>query len=612
MAAVPLEEEPAYQEAEKALLQQKYARSRQLLEGLLQQNKDNYAALYSLGEVYRWGEGSLPRAYYCYTRAQKILEKLHSTPATGPSWKVYANVLFARAHTAAQIERYQESLALINLYDHNFNPKMTASKGFTYIKMKRIDEARTLMLKLLGDPNYAHSRAEILNTLGNLEFESDNLEKSLEYFQSIAKEAATQNDLDPVYLANAGEVMRDLLDYAGAEKAYLEATQQFNPYTYSNPWGVLAELYAQQNRLPEALKALKMMQAWRISGSAQVSQNKWAECYGHVGSVLLQMGYDVEAKTILERLLARLDRNSGTSTASTLVEARLFYLYAIALERTLERCRERLAYCSWREWPKVWSEFAQEEQQLLQVRRRVANLVAAGTGLRDFLLPYGARSLDKPPFVSNGWAFFGCGPTLAAAAPSPGPRQPYLQAVRGEALAHSWNSKDAGSTLEAALSGLPSIEVKLRLRCQAVLAGWLNRQGRHSEALQYIQVLMQSDPSQLRACALALPVDIQTDGSSQALRARRYLYNSPRCRFAKASFVLSLSSRGEVVEGELSGPDGTRLTSLRAEKGASDFCQVFHDDVFASLIDLSQADIHSIDGSTGVGKAKKMVDLLSP
>ncbi len=612
LAAVPLEEGADYLAAQQALDQQKFARARQMLEALLRENPDHYAALYSLGEVYRWGEGSLPRAYYCYTRAQKLLEKQQAKPATGPSWKIYANVLSARSGVAAQIERYQESLDLIDLYDANFNPKLTASKGFTYIKMGRIEQSRQLMLKLLDDPTFTHARGEILNTLGNIEFETDHLDKSLEYFQKIADEAASRNDFDPVYLSNAGEALRDNLNFQAAEQSLLKATERFSQYTYADPWGMLAELYAQQNRLPEALAALKKMQAWRISCSAHVSQNKWADCYAHVGSVLLHMGYDHKARKMLAKLVDRLDRNSGTSTASSLVEARLLYLYAMALERSLERNREKLSYCNWGEWPRVWRDVLQDESELGQIRRRVANLVAGGTGLPDFVLPFGARSLDKPSLVPNAWAFFGPGPALAASQGRTGERQPYLLAVAGEALAHSWNSASAGSTLLEALDKLPASEVKLRLRCQGVLAGWLQRKGKHSQALPYFQVLMQTDPSQLRACQLALPLSIETDGTSLALRARRYLYQSPRCRSAQASFVLKIETQGQNLQGQLSGPDGTQLASMRSETGVAGFCQAFHEEAFASLIDLTQADIHSIDGSTSVGKAKGLQNVLEP
>jgi hypothetical protein len=123
---------------------------------------------------------------------------------------------------------------------------------------------------------------------------------------------------------------------------------------------------------------------------------------------------------------------------------------------------------------------------------------------------------------------------------------------------------------------------------------------------------MQTDPSQLRACQLALPLSIETDGTSLALRARRYLYQSPRCRSAQASFVLKIETQGQNLQGQLSGPDGTQLASMRSETGVAGFCQAFHEEAFASLIDLTQADIHSIDGSTSVGKAKGLQNVLEP
>lgn len=622
--AQPLTEDPDYQAGQTALEQSKYARARELAEKVLRSNKDHYPALVLLGEVYRYGEGSLPRAYYCFARARRIMEKSYSQPAVAEDcWRLYAVALQELAGCAGQMEKYDEACKLIDLYDENFNPKHTAWKGFPMLKMGRFNEARELMLKLLNDPAQRESRGHILNTLGNIEFETDNLQKSYEYFQQIAEEEKNGSDVDPVYWSNAAEAARDLLRYDEAEKLYLESTKHYNQYTYSDPWGSLAELYAAENRMPEALEALKSMQAWRISGSAQVSQNKWAGCYAHAGSVLMQMGYDEEALGIFRRLVRRQDRNSSISTPAPLVEARMLYQYACVLQLHVERLRERLSYCRWRQVPGLLAELWQAKNELSSTRTRVANLVCSSTGLIGLVQPFGSRALDQPPLSAATWAFFGPGPTIAAvqetlrqSRPEIEARKPYLLAVMGEALHHDFQQDEARQALEQALQTLSPAEVKLRLRCQAVLARMLAQRGRHEESTRLLQQLMDQDPSQLRACELPLPVDIRSSGESGAQHARSYLYRSPRCQRARGR-VFTLTLRGDrEVEGELSSPDGTRLGTFRGQPrnssadAASSFCEVFHQQAFAPIIDLSQADIHSIDGYTGVARPDQLKKLV--
>lgn len=623
LAAAPLEQDPDYVAGEAAFADSKYARARELAEKCLKANKDHYPALLLLGKVYRYGEGSMPRAYHCYDRAQKLIEKTYKEPATTePVWPLYAVALEEKAGSAQQLERYAESCQLIDQYDKLFQPKHTAWKGWPLLKQGRMAETRELMLKLLKNPEHAGFRGHILNNLGNVEFETDNLQQSYEYFKQIADEAVDTGDIDPVFWSNAGEAARDLLRYDEAEKLFLESTKHFSQYTYSDPWGFLAELYAAENRLPEAVEALKSMQAWRLSGSAQVSQNKWAACYAHAGSVLMQMGYDQEALTIFERLIRRQDRNSGISTPASLIEARMFIQYAYALQMTGQRIREKLSFCSWSEVPAQLAELLRVERRLSESRARVANLVVSRTGVFGLIQPYGARSLDQPSLSPLFWSFFGPGPTIAAveaSLQSPKPemkaRHPYLLAIAGEAYHHDFKQAEAMQALQQAVRDLPTAEIKLRHRCEAIIVRILLQRGERREAIRSIQQLMDKDPSQLRACEIALPVQIESDGGRAANQARTWLGRSPRCARARDGFILKL--RGDAqVEGELTSPDGTVIGTYRGEprstipQAAGSFCEVFHQQAFAPIIDLSQADIHSIDGSTGVARPDQARELL--
>ena len=220
-------------------------------------------------------------------------------------------------------------------------------------------------------------------------------------------------------------------------------------------------------------------------------------------------------------------------------------LIALALQRNAQRLREKLSYCTWREVPGLLGRLFQMEREMARERQRVGNLIASNTGIEGFIQPYGARSFDQPSLCPASWSCFGPGATIAAversladSRPEKEARAPYLLAILGEAYQHDWKNPLAQKTLEEALSRLPTAEVKLRNRCQAVLARALSDQGKRSESLHYVQALMDSDPSQLRACQLALPISIESDGGRAASQARDWLYSSPRCQHSKGAFVL--------------------------------------------------------------------------
>ncbi len=620
--AEPPELSAEYQEAERAFSLGRFAQARQLTENLLKKEPDNYAGLYLLGAIYHYGEGSIPRAYYCYGRARKEIEKVFPEhPETGASGTLYGTVIREQAEAAQQLERYQEALDLYDEADRLYPTlKQTTLKGWPLLKLGRFEESRQLMLKSLDDPQLAGYREHALNTLGNIEFEADNMQKSYEYFMKVVDENGGGSE--PVFYCNAGEAARDLLRLDESERLLLKATENFNPNTYSDPWGFLAELYAAESRMPEALSALKQMQAWRISGSAQVSQNKWAECYGHAGSVLLQMGYDEKALEIFEMLIRRQDRNSSISTAPSLVEARLVYLYSLALQRNIQRTREKLSYATWKETPGLLAKLFSMERQVRRERERAANLVASNTGIDGFIQPYGARALDEPSISTAAWTCFGPGAVIAAVErslkldkPEMEARKPYLTAILGEAYYYDWRVNDAQTTLEEAIKILPAAEVKLRNRCKAVLVRVLNQQGKYPEAMGLLQSLMDTDPSQLRACQVALPISIETDGGPAANTARRWLYASPRCQQAGGAFVLKLHGDEKKLEGQLVSPDGTSAGRFESQPrshsadAARSFCEVFHAQAFAPIIDLSQGDIRSIDGSTAAVRADALKNL---
>lgn len=114
---------------------------------------------------------------------------------------------------------------------------------------------------------------------------------------------------------------------------------------------------------------------------------------------------------------------------------------------------------------------------------------------------------------------------------------------------------------------------------------------------------------------MALPISIQTDGSGAANKARNWLYASPRCSRSGEGFVLKLESGQEKVSGQLISPDGTSAGRFEGQPRGNDgdaarsFCEVFHAQAFAPIIDLSQGDIRSIDGSTGAVRADALKNL---
>ena len=616
-------QDPQFLEAVRYLEDGKFAKSREIAERILAKDPAHYPALYVMGRVYYYGEGSIPRAYHCFQQAKEELEKSwgNNIPNNGP-WFLHSAIYQQLIWSSMQMEHYEEELKLIDEYNKRYQPSLDTQKGWPLLKLGRAEEAREKTKRALDRATDAVQKSHALNTLGNLEFETDNMKDAYEYFMRLCREYDHGPDVDPVYWCNAGEAARDLLRYDEAEKLLLDSTKRFNQYTFSDPWRFLAEMYVGQGRLPEAVQALKEMQVWRLSCSPQVAQNKWAECLSTAGIVLLSLGYDREAYDIFERLASRPDRNSGISTKPSLMEGRNLFFYSLALRSYRQRLLEERSWSPWRSWLSLTYDVWQIDRKIALTETRAADLLCGGTGIVDFLRPYGPRSLDRPWLAPGSWRLFGagavsvaCNQILKEEKPDQAAHKPYIQAVLAECEAQRGSSSQAEKLINDCLSALPPRESALRVRLQADLASVLESQGKSQEALHSLRIVMEKDPSLLRILELRLPISMTSSGAL-ASKAVSRLQGSPRFTSGSNAFRAEVSDNNGGLHGRLLGPDGTVLKTIDSAAGADaeetvqKFCRAFHDEAFAPTVDLSQADIYSIDSSPQASSSKKLEDLM--
>jgi hypothetical protein len=138
--------------------------------------------------------------------------------------------------------------------------------------------------------------------------------------------------------------------------------------------------------------------------------------------------------------------------------------------------------------------------------------------------------------------------------------------------------------------------------------------GDSSAAMQDLALLMERDPGLVRREGLALPVVLEARGGRRAAGAVERLARSPRFAPGGGGFRLTVTqSPSGALEAILEGPDGAALASVRApaarddEAAVAGFCRLFHQKAFAPKVDLSQADVNSLEGSTLAGDSARDV-----
>ena len=305
------EERSAWEAVE---LESHLVRGRELAEAILVRQPDSFVALCLMAVVCQNADANLPRAAFYASRARAVIERRWGdvVPDDGP-WRWHARVLRVLIEVTLQMDREEEALELLAFRDARYEPPMTVEYGWPLMKLGRIDEARALMNEVVERGTLA-DRLHALNTLGAMESELDNPEASHQAFTRLLEEYRGAGEAPTATaLRNAGQVAAALLRFDEAERLLLEATEAFDPGSYSNPWQDLAQLWMDQGRFQEAVAAVLEMQRWSHGVLPALDQQSWAERQTVVASLLLEAGRDDDALRVLEQVLARPDRRAGTS-----------------------------------------------------------------------------------------------------------------------------------------------------------------------------------------------------------------------------------------------------------------------------------------------------------
>jgi hypothetical protein len=195
----------------------------------------------------------------------------------------------------------------------------------------------------------------------------------------------------------------------------------------------------------------------------------------------------------------------------------------------------------------------------------------------------------------------------------------YFEAFELEVAWQQGRLPDVRERAEAALRELPEAEVLLRARIALRAAQAALAQGERGRAVELLGLVMQRDPGAVRRLGAALPCRFEVQASPLALRAAELLRRSPRLAEAGTGFRVRVDAQGEAGRACLLGPDGGLLACARAapragedaEARARRLARELHQAAFAPRVELTQADLASLDGApTASGRGGEEVGLV--
>lgn len=612
------EELRAHCEAEQ---QRHFIRARELAEAIVARDPRSYVGHYVLGYVYHYGEANFPRALYHLRQARALFRSRHAEPPLpGQPWRWHASILRELVWAHADLEQYEEQLAVAARYNELYQPRLLAELAWPLMKLRRFEDAR--QAASLGEESGDPMQREIaLNARCAIEFEAGDETRSYAACRAALDLRGANPDVQSaVDFTNFAEAARSVFRLEEAEEVGLEATRAQLSW-YGNPYIELTELYVREARFAEALEMMRQVDPYRQRRPPHVRDADRNEARRTLSELFLVLGRGEDAVRVTTKAMLAPDRRGHNSRdpAQDLAIAAL-------LDRAARRLRaEELAQDAvgspWLEHAATLAQIAVLRAEAWSSGRQAARALADESRLVGTFQIGRARSAVTPPWLV-GELVDVLGPGVVAAAVrrarAEDPRQDapgYYDAFEAEAALAAGDPERALELARRAEQTLPRAELLLAARVSAITAAAARATGDRNRALAAYDAAMQVDPGVFVRMGMTLPVRIASSGGAVPAEVASLLAWSPR--FDQEDSGLRLDVEGDAMRVRIcfsahGGPQSagaqyacTETTRQSAEDDgtfAARAAAALHREAFAPRVDLSQTDANGLDGSNTVSR----------
>ncbi len=589
----------------------KLVEAREAGQEIVAERPDSALGHFVLAHAYHYGEANFPRALHHAKRAIELFEAEHGRypPDTVSLW--HRRMLFEVAQAHGDLDHYQDQLTWFGRFDEVYDPDTAAARAWPLMKLRRFDAARQAALEGL-DTGQDYQVEIALNALCAIEFEAGDDDASYAACRRALQHAkSSPGGANAVDLTNFAEAARAAFRLDEAERTLLEATEA-SPAWYGNPWLELGELYTRGGRFAEALQALQKVQPYRAARPPHVQDSDRNESRRALAAFYLAIGRFFDARSITEKALVMPDRRSHNSRDPFQDRAVVALVDRSAQRGMASQARESAAALGlWERTQALGNALAlrfggwmsgRQAVQLLADEDRLVGTFQIGT----------SRAAIVPPWIVGelvevaGAAVVDEAAALARASDERAPSGAYYDAFQSEAAWRQGDEERALELAERASGALGDGEALLRARVDAIRAAALMARDGAEAATPAFERVLQHDPGVLRRLEIPLPVRVEASADSLSQAVRDGVTRSPRFDVGNAGLLVSIEPSGAGVRACLlsasravlgCGDPGTVDPTASEEARAQTALDRLHQAAFAPRVDLSQADIGSLDGS---------------
>ncbi len=610
--------EPTAAEREVWLLvdAEKYIAAREKAEAILARDERSFVAHMALGFAHHYAENNLPRALFHLDRARALFEgRFDMSKPLEASWRWHAALLRELGAVHGEMEHHAEKLAYAARFNELYDPDMIAERAWPLMKLGRHQEAH-LAAELGIASGRPEQRTIALNALCAIEFEAGNDGASYDACKAAVDDSTERAGMaSAVDLTNLAEASRSIFKLDEAERLSLEAADAPVSW-YGNPWMDLGELFVREGRFGEALSALKKVPEYRMQRPPHVRDADRNEMRRAIASFLLLLARAKDASELTGRALAAPERRAHNSRDPAQDRIVLALLDRRARLVEAEQRMERTAGEPWYRWPVAWWEATWLRIEARRSAALVERLIEGEDRLVGaFRLGTASAAIMPPWLLGELVELLGAGVAEEALARArAGDRRPaavaYYDAVGAEVAWNRGDPKRALSLADKALAHVGQAEVLLRARVHAVAADAAQGLAEYARAATHYDAALQTDPGVFRRLGIPLAVKFQTKGGSVADDAAAMLARSPRLRAEKSELSVRIEANASGGRACLGGSQGQVIACVEAKSQSTDDARAqaariahkFLEQVFVPAVDLTQADINSLDGANLVDR----------